>query len=314
MAVEEQMTGKVKEFATKRDEMYKKTVSIENDLDKLNTRIESYVDLVSRAKYRLPTLEDTIKELEQEIALYHVEITDKSLPNIESLKESIRTIEETMQKLEPVNMRALEEYEHQSERKEKFDEDTKHLKDQRKNLIKLVTEITSKKTERFFEIFDEVNKNFKQMYAQLSEGGEAELLLENEENIFESGLTIKARPRGKKILRLDALSGGEKSIASIALIFAIQMFDPSPFYVLDEVDMFLDGVNAETVSRMIKRNAEDSQFITVSLRKVLLKEANHIYGVTMHDTGISEMIGDIDPESVSPKGEFPVKEVSHAAE
>ena len=216
-----------------------------------------------------------------------------------------------MRELEPVNMRALEEYEHQLERKNKFDEDVKHLKDQRKNLMKLVDGITSKKTERFFETFDMINKNFKEIYAQLSEGGEAELLLEDEESLFENGLTIRARPRGKKILRLDALSGGEKSIASLAFIFAIQMYDPSPFYVLDEIDMFLDGVNAETVSRMIKRNAEDSQFITVSLRKVLLKEANHIYGVTMQDTGISEMIGNIDPESVGPKGELHIEEVSH---
>ena len=155
------------------------------------------------------TLEETIKELEQETALYNVEITDKNIPTIEALKESVREIEETMHELEPVNMRALEEYEHQLERKKKFDEDVKHLKEQRKNLVKLVDEITGKKTERFFEIFDEINKNFKEIYAQLSEGGEAELLLEDEKNIFESGLTIRARPRGKKILRLSALSGGE---------------------------------------------------------------------------------------------------------
>ena len=100
---------------------------------------------------------------------------------------------------------------------------------------------------------------------------------------------------------------GEKSIASIAFIFAIQHYDPSPFYVLDEVDMFLDGVNAETVSRMVKRNAEDSQFIMVTLRKVALKEANHVYGVTMRDTGISEMIGNLDPNAVGPKGEIDVE-------
>ena len=144
------------------------------------------------------------------------------------------------------------------------------------------------------------------MYSQLSEGGEGDLQLEDPENVFEGGLTIKARPRGKKILLLSALSGGEKSIASLAFIFAIQNYDPSPFYVLDEVDMFLDGVNAETVSRMVKRNAQDSQFIMVSLRKVALKEANYVYGVTMRDTGVSEMIGNIDPSSVGPKGEIDV--------
>ena len=308
MTVEEKMTGKMKDLTIKRDQIYKKTVTIENELDKINTRIESYYDLISRAKYRLPTLEGSIKEFDEEIKLYNIELNEsEKLPNVESLKDSIKVIEESMKELEPVNMRALEEYEHQSERKNKLDDDVKHLKDQKKNLEKLVTEITEKKTERFYEVFDAINKNFKSIYADLSEGGEAELIVENPENIFDSGLTIKARPRGKKILRLSALSGGEKSIASLAFIFAIQRYDPSPFYVLDEVDMFLDGINAETVSRMIKQNAQDSQFIMVSLRKVALKEANHVYGVTMTDNGISEMIGNIDPSTVSPKGEFKIQ-------
>ena len=305
MKVEENMTGKIKEYTQKRDGIYRKTVTIENELDKINTRVESYYDLISRAKYRIPTLDDAIKELEQELKLYNATLKpDEKLPNVESLKDSIKVVEESMRELEPVNMRALEEYEHQTERKSKLDEDVKHLKDQKKNLIKLVDEITDKKKGRFFEVFDAVNKNFKDIYAELSEGGEAELQLENSDAVFENGMTIKARPRGKKVLLLNALSGGEKSIASLAFIFAIHQYDPSPFYVLDEVDMFLDGINAETVSRMIKQKALDSQFILVSLRKVALKEANHVYGVTMRDTGISEMIGNIDPSTVSPDGEF----------
>lgn len=306
MIVEQKMAGATKELASKRDSLYRKSVSLENELDNLTTKTESYADLIARSQYRLPTLESAIKELDSEIALYHVELTTQKFPALETMKESLLTIEQKMQALEPVNMRALEEYEHQAERKKKFDDDIKRLNDQKKNLVNLVGEVTTKKKERFFEIFNEVNHNFKDIYAQLSEGGEAELILENEESIFDGGLTIKARPRGKKILRLAALSGGEKSIASLGFIFAIQQYDPSPFYVLDEIDMFLDGVNAEIVSRMIKKRAADSQFISVSLRKIALKEADYLYGVTMHDNGISEMIGNIDPESVGPKGEITV--------
>jgi len=302
--VQEKMTDNIKEYTVKRDTIYKETVTLEHDLDTVNTRIESYYDLISRAKYRLPTLEDAIREIDEELKLYGVTLDSQKLPPVESLKQSLRVIQETMQELEPVNMRALEEYEHQSQRKEKLDEDVNHLKEQRKNLVKLVNEITHKKKDRFFIVYHEINKNFKEIYAKLSEGGEAELQLENEEQLFESGLTIKARPRGKKVLLLSALSGGEKSIASLAFIFAIQQYDPSPFYVLDEVDMFLDGVNAENVSRMIKEYAKDTQFIMVSLRKIVLKEANHVYGVTMQDTGISDMIGSVDPESVGPQGQL----------
>ncbi|MEF8879974.1 MAG: chromosome segregation protein SMC [Candidatus Thermoplasmatota archaeon] len=306
MSVEEKMTGKIKDLTEERDKIYRKTVEMENELDNINTKMESYYDLISRAKYRLPTLEESVEELNQELKLYDVEIKDKKLPNIESLKESINVIEENMRELEPVNMRALEEYEHQTERKNKLDEDVKHLKDQRKNLVKLVKNITNKKKERFYEVFDAVNENFERIYSQLSEGGKAELKLEDPDNVFESGLTIKARPRGKKVLLLDALSGGEKSIASLGFIFAIQQYDPSPVYVLDEVDMFLDGVNAETVSRMVKKNAQDSQFIMVSLRKIALKEADYVYGVTIRNNGVSDMIGNVDPSSVGPKGELNV--------
>jgi chromosome segregation protein len=311
MNVESQMTDKIKKYTSKRDEFYKETISIENELDKINTRVESYYDLISRAKYRLPTLENTINEIEEEIKLFNIDIKDKKIPNVETLKDSIKVIEESMRDLEPVNMRALEEYDHQNERKNKLDEDVKHLKDQKKNLVKLSKEITNKKTERFFEVFKEINKNFKNIYSQLSEGGEGELKLEDPDNLFENGLTIKAKPRGKKVLLLSALSGGEKSIASLAFIFAIQNYDPSPFYVLDEIDMFLDGVNAETVSKTIKLNSQDSQFIMVSLRKIALKEANHVYGVTMRDTGISDMIGNIDPSSVGPKGELNLEIINH---
>lgn len=300
--VQDKMSNEIQSYTKKREAIQSSLTTIEHDLDKVNTRIESYYDLISRAQYRMPTLEGAVKDLDEELKLYGVTVDMQHLPSVESLKDSQRVVEESMNELEPVNMRALEEYTHQQQRKTKLDEDVKHLKNQRKNLIKLVNEITDKKTERFNIVFHEINKNFKEMYAKLSEGGEAELQIENPDDLFSSGLTIKARPRGKKVLLLSALSGGEKSIASLGLIFAIQQYDPSPFYVLDEVDMFLDGVNAELISRMIKQNSVDAQFIMVSLRKIALKEANHVYGVTMQDDGISDMIGNIDPDSVGPEG------------
>jgi chromosome segregation protein len=305
MNVESKLSGKIKGLTGKRDKVYRDMVSLETELDKIGTRIESYVDLISRAQYRLPTLEETVTELQAEFTRFDIGLADNvALPNINSLNESIKLIEENMRELEPVNMRALEEYEHQSERKNKLYEDVKHLKGQKKNLVRLVKEVSKKKKDRFYDVFEEINNNFREVYARLSEGGEAELLLENPEDPFAAGLTIKARPRGKKILYLSALSGGEKSMASLALIFAVQQYDPSPFYVLDEVDMFLDGVNAESVSRMIKDNSTYAQFIVVSLRKIALQGADHVYGVTMQEDGITEMIGRVDVSSIGHKGEI----------
>ncbi|MCK5561266.1 MAG: chromosome segregation protein SMC, partial [Thermoplasmata archaeon] len=148
------------------------------------------------------------------------------------------------------------------------------------------------------------NENFEVIYSQLSEGGNAELILEYPEDPFEGGLIIKANPGAKKVLRLEALSGGEKSLTALALIFAIQQYQPSPFYLLDEVDMFLDAINAESVAKMVRRNSQLAQFVMISLRKVTLKEADHVYGATIQRNGITDIIGNINISTISEKGEL----------
>ena len=144
----------------------------------------------------------------------------------------------------------------------------------------------------FFKVYTAVNENFSSVYAEISGGGEAKLVLENEEDPFEAGLTINARPPGKKVHRIDALSGGEKSLTSLALIFSIQDYMPSPFYLLDEIDQNLDAINAEKVAQMVRKNSSQAQFLVVSLHKVTLKEADHVYGVTIQKS-ITDIIGNV---------------------
>jgi len=295
MEVERSMLGKMKGLTKERDELYKESVEIENKIDSFSTKMETSLDLISRAKSRLPTLEQTLAEMMLETENYEFE--GEEIPPIEELKARIKEIENRMERLQPVNMRALEEYERQDERRRKFEEDVHRLKEQRRNLIKLVEEIEKKKKDAFYTVYEAVKENFELIYTELLGGGEAELVLENKENPFEGGLIIKARPKGKRIMRLNALSGGEKSMASLAFIFAIQAYDPSPFYILDEVDMFLDGKNAEKVADMIKERSRNTQFIAISLRRVTLNKADHIYGVTMQE-GISTIVGNVNLSQV----------------
>ena len=123
--------------------------------------------------------------------------------------------------------------------------------------------------------------------------------LDNEEDPFSGGLQINAKPRNGRLLRLEALSGGEKSLTALSFIFAIQEYQPSPFYVLDEVDMFLDAVNSEMVAKRVKESSAKAQFIQVSLRKVTLTLADHLIGVTRPPSGISRVIMQPDIEEVS---------------
>ena len=125
------------------------------------------------------------------------------------------------------------------------------------------------------------------------------MALENEDDPFSGGLVINAKPRNGKMLRLEALSGGEKSLTALSFIFAIQEYQPSPFYVLDEVDMFLDSVNSEMVAQRVKESSRTAQFIQVSLRKVALAVADQLIGVTRPPTGISKVIIQPDLAEVS---------------
>jgi chromosome segregation protein len=185
-----------------------------------------------------------------------------------------------------------------------LDNEFKRLEEQQKDLIKIVENLKKKKKNGLFTVFTSVNENFQRIYHELSAGGSAELYLENEEDPFEGGLIIKARPNNKKILRLEALSGGEKSLTALALIFSIQQYQPSPFYLLDEVDMFLDAINAENVANMVKNNSITAQFIMISLRKVTLKKANHVYGVTIQNNGITDIIGKVNLTELGEEGEL----------
>jgi len=290
--IETKITGKAKELSIERDKIYREIIELENRIDGISTKIETAIDLISRAKARIPTLEMALAEV------IDIKYEFKApLPSIEEIKHKIKRMEEKLNAMQPVNMLALEEYERQDERRKKFEEDMERLTNQRKNLMKLEEEIKKKKKKAFYDVFNKVRENYRQIYARLAGGGDGELLLENEDNPFEGGLIIRVRPEGKRALHLNALSGGEKSIASLAFIFSIQAYNPSPFYVLDEVDMFLDEKNAGKVAKMVAENVQKAQFIVVSLRRTTLMQANHIYGVTISN-GVSTVIGNVNLKEI----------------
>ncbi|UCE73780.1 MAG: AAA family ATPase, partial [Methanomassiliicoccales archaeon] len=300
LKVEQNMNKQMRKLGEKRDEIYKGKNDCELAIDKINTKLETSRDFTIGLRTKGKNAEERLKEVEIELKDYNIDINpEDKLPSLESLKETISSSERRMRNLEPINMRAIDDYDGQQKRLDELIVEVKQLKDQRRNLIAVVKELDKKKKEEFSKVFVAINENFKKIFAELSIGGEAELLLENPESPFEGGLIIKARPRGKKILRLESLSGGEKSLTALALIFAIQHYEPSPFYLLDEVDMFLDAINAERVARMVKKNSRRAQFVMVSLRKVTLKEADCIYGVTMRADSISDVVGNVSLHDVS---------------
>ena len=292
MKVEEQNSSEVKRLTSHKEKVFEQKTKLVSDVDRLETKIETHADLVTQLKVKVQALESALQEADAEVARYEVHVK-QPLPPMDQLNSTVRECETGMARLEPVNMRAIEEYDAQVKRRDELQEELKTLENQKKDLLKLVEELNKKKKFGLFKVFDAINKNFSEIFTVLSNGGEAKLVLENPDEPFQGGLQIEARPPNGKVLRLESLSGGEKSLTALALIFSIQQFDPSPFYLLDEVDMFLDAVNAENVARMIARNAELAQFIMISLRKVTLSKADHLYGVTKQHTGVSDVVGKV---------------------
>jgi chromosome segregation protein len=226
------------------------------------------------------------------------------LPTVAEGERTVRRLERKIEDIGSVNWRAIEQHDACEERLASLSADHNVLKGRRQDLLDLAEQLDQQRTIRLTQVLSKVNENFKRVYKTLSKGGEGELFLENPEQPFSGGLDMWARPRGKSSrCRLQGLSGGEQSMAALALIFAIQDYDPSPFYYFDEVDQNLDSDNARLIAEMCRSRSERAQFIMVTLRKVSLSLADHHIGVTHGGDGCSRRIMDFDRQRALALGE-----------
>jgi chromosome segregation protein len=290
-SVESKQSEAQKAQSEKKRRFEAERLDVTRKLGEAQANLETRRSMLTQEETRLAVAEAKFHELEEALKQFPEADPDEKPMSVEELKRKISTLEQQLAAMGDVNLRAVEEYDSEKQRADEFDAETARLATERSELVGLVEEIEKKKREKILEVVVRVNTNFREIYGELSAGGEGEIALENPDDPLAGGLLIKARPVGKTVARLEQLSGGEKSLASLAFIFSLQRYDPSPLYVFDEVDMSLDGLNAEYVGRMLRRNAERAQFIVISLRKVTLKFASHLYGVTMHGDGCSRVVG-----------------------
>jgi len=164
------------------------------------------------------------------------------------------------------------------------------LEQAKESLYKVIAEMDQIMIKRFSEVFDKIRINFSEVFAKLFGGGRAELLLTNVDNLLDCGVDIVAQPPGKKTQHLSLLSGGEKALTAIALLFAILKTKPSPFCVLDEIEAALDDANVDRYSEYLKDYAVNTQFIVITHRKRTMESADILYGVTMDESSVSKMV------------------------
>src|SRR5271157_1555093 len=290
-SVESQQSESAKAQSEKKRKLETDRLAVTAKLAQAQANLETRKGMLTQEETRLAQAESHVQELNEALKQFPEAEPDEKPVSIEELKRRISARDQQLQGMGDVNLRAVEEYDQEKARSEEFQSEVTRLTNEKNELLALVGEIEKKKREKITEVVAQVGIHFKEIYGELSAGGEGEIALENPEDPLAGGLLIKARPVGKNVSRLEQLSGGEKSLASLAFIFSMQRYDPSPLYVFDEVDMSLDGLNAEFVGRMLRRNAERAQFIVISLRKVTLKFAHHLLGVTMRGDGCSRVVG-----------------------
>ncbi|MFH0702887.1 MAG: chromosome segregation protein SMC [bacterium] len=262
----------------------KKSIS-ENKIERTQEQIEAYK---ARRKELEPELYGIRDELVQQG--YDIAAMAKMDISVEEVNKNIAKLQRKMQELEPVNMKALVEYDEVQNRKQELETKINTLVSEQKQINDRMNGYEDMKYKSFMDTFSNVNNNFKEIFEHLSDGI-GSLILENAEKPFNGGLTIEAQPRGKKPQRMEAMSGGEKSLTALAFVFALQRYMPAPFYAFDEVDMHLDGINAEKLAHMIKNQSANTQFIVVSLRKPMIESANRTIGVTQKNNGITKVTG-----------------------
>jgi chromosome segregation protein len=191
----------------------------------------------------------------------------------------------------PVNLDAVHEYDELEERYKFLEGQNNDLTNSRRELLDVIAQINSTTRKLFAETFSQVRINFREMFAELFSGGRADLSLLDENDPLNCGIEISAKPPGKQLQSVSLLSGGERAMTAVALLFAIYMVRPSPFCILDEVDAPLDEGNINCFIRVLDRFVKQSQFIIMTHNKRTIAKADVLYGVTMEERGVSKLVG-----------------------
>jgi chromosome segregation protein len=272
-AAEAQLAGQRQALQQKQWELQR----LGEELDSLASQRRSEQQRLEQLQRELP---DPLPEIPEEVRAN----------GLEALQAELRSLQARMEALEPVNMLALDELAQLETRLADLEERLDVLAKEREELLLRIETVATLRQEAFLEAFQAVDGHFRTIFAELSDG-EGHLQLENPEAPLEGGLTLVAHPKGKAVRRLNAMSGGEKSLTALSFLFALQRFRPSPFYALDEVDSFLDGVNVERLAGLIARQADEAQFMVVSHRRPMIAAAQRTIGVTQARGAHTQVVG-----------------------
>ncbi|MEK6900405.1 MAG: hypothetical protein AABX05_04750, partial [Nanoarchaeota archaeon] len=259
----------------------------ENEVESLREKSRDCEREVNLISLRNAEVKAKLAGLQEELSKYK-DAAILQNKNLEELKQEISKFEVILGQMSAVNMKALEIYEQVELEFNKLLDKKDSLGKEKTDVLTLMNEIESKKTEHFMKTFDKANDNFQKIFSTLFTKGKAYLELENPGNPFEEGLSVKVKLTGNRFMDIKSLSGGEKTLTALSFIFAIQEYQPASFYILDEIDAALDKQNSEVLSKLIRAYADRAQYIVISHNDSIISEADTLFGVSMKD-GVSKI-------------------------
>lgn len=277
-----------KALFNKRTKLSDEVSKLESDVTTKDNSIRDYEQKNNEVNLENAGIKAELSGLEEEFKQYEGVplFKDKSEEQIE---REIRQFEKMMSDIGAVNMKALEIYEKAESEYGQLLKKKDKLTSEREDVLVMINEIDSKKKELFIRTYDVLNENFKRIFDNLTAKGDASFELEDKDDPFAGGMTIKVRIAGKKFLDIRSLSGGEKTLTALAFIFAVQEYAPASFYVLDEVDAALDKHNSEKFAKLIRSYCKDAEYIIISHNDSVISEADNLYGISMNKDSISKV-------------------------
>ncbi len=259
------------------------------DREKLSAELVRLEERKSNMEREYNNLNDMLFE-QYELTKAQAEELGIVIEDMNAARGRLSEIKASIKKLGSINVGAIEEYKEVSERYEFLKEQVDDIEASRTELQKIINELTSSMSEKFMAQFNRINEQFKVSFSDFFGGGRGEIILENPDDCLECPIEIKIQPPGKSVQNINLFSGGEKSLAAMALLFSVLKVTPSPFCIYDEVEAALDEVNVERFAKYMRKMTDKTQFISITHRRGTMEEADVLYGVTMQEKGVSKLL------------------------
>lgn len=286
----------IRDRITYRDNCEKRNVELRteektktSDREKLSAELVRLEERKNNMQKEFDDLNDMLFE-QYELTRPEAEALGIVIENMAEAKKRLHEIKVAIRALGSINVGAIEEYKEVYERYEFLKEQIGDIEKSKSELQNIIEDLTSSMSEKFLTQFKKINEEFKVSFADFFGGGKGELILEEPDNCLESAIEIKIQPPGKSVQNINLFSGGEKSLASMALLFSVLKVTPSPFCIYDEVEAALDDVNVERFAKYMRKMTDKTQFISITHRRGTMEEADVLYGVTMQEKGVSKLL------------------------